>query len=787
MKKQYYLENLGCANCAAKMETHLQKQKGIQDAVIDFVNKKLLIESSDEMNEEQLAAIILPVVTKIEKDVKLVDWEVYKSASRKLPSPSAFHSEGHTCDDSGCHSEHEHNNNCCHDGQEDEDTCCRGGQEQKQDTCCHSGHKQEGTSSNADDIPHGKQIIEKQNHGHKHSHGGGAAEKSQLFLLIIGTLVGFGSLFLLPEGPLQFLGILAGYLIIGYEVLYTALLNILKGELFDENFLMAIATVGAFCIGEYPEALAVMILYQIGEYLQDLAVDKSRKHLTDAMNIKAEYANIQTPTGLKVIAPEDVKAGDIILVKPSERIPLDGIVVEGESFVDTSSLTGEAVPRRASKSDDVLSGCINGSGTLSIQVTKPYTESTVAKILDLVENASARKSPTENFITKFARVYTPIVVIGALLMALLPPIISGTFDFAPWIYKACGFLVVSCPCALVISVPLGFFGGIGCASKNGIVVKGSNYLEALNNVTYAVFDKTGTLTKGTFSVTAIVPENSFTADTLSEYAAAIESFSTHPIAKSIVRSCTVSFDTNLVSEYEEIAGHGIKAHYKGDLILLGNETLLSINQISFEPTKESSGTIAYLAINGVYAGYFVIADEIKEDSKIAVHNLKKLGIKTIMLTGDTESAAAAVAKELDLDLYYSNLLPGDKVDKIEELLSKTAKNEAVLFTGDGINDAPVLMRADVGVAMGGVGSDAAIEAADIVLMTDEPALLERAIRIARFTRKIVSENIVLSLGIKAIVLFLLAIGKGSMWLAVFADVGVAMIAILNSLRTLRLR
>lgn len=754
MTKQYYLENLGCANCAAKMENQLGKQELIHEVIIDFINKKLILKYSETLKEEELYSKVSSIVTDIEKDVKLVDWESYRRQSFSYPGRTGNENESFLT-----HSE--------------EDSCCADRE-----------HSQNREYPHEHSQNHGFKHSHAHGHSHTHEHGDNA-EKPKLYLLIAGSVIGFGSLVIFPEGTPQFIGILLGYLIIGYEVLYTALHNITKGQVFDENFLMAIATVGAFCIGEYPEALAVMILYQIGEYLQYRAVDKSRKHLTAAMNIKAEYANIQTSDGIKTIAPEAVNVGDIILVKPSERIPLDGIITEGSSFVDTSSLTGESVPRKVASGDDILSGCINGSGTLSIRVTKPYKESTVAKILDLVENASARKSPTENFITKFARIYTPIVVIGAVLLAILPPIIAGTFDFSPWIYKACGFLVVSCPCALVISVPLGFFGGIGCASKNGIVVKGSNYLEALNNITCAVFDKTGTLTKGTFSVISIVPENGFTKEILLEYAAALESFSTHPIGKSIVNACESSFNTAEVSNYEEIAGHGIKALYKNQELLLGNEKLLSMNQITCSSGNEIHGTIAHLAVDGQYAGYLIIADEIKEDSKSAVSSLKKLGIKTIMLTGDTEKTASAVAKELDLDNYYASLLPGDKVAKVEELLSEISKKEKLLFIGDGINDAPVLMRADVGVAMGGVGSDAAVEAADIVLMTDEPSLLERVIKIARFTRKIVSENIILSLTVKGIVMLFLAIGMGSMWLAVFADVGVAMIAILNSLRVLR--
>lgn len=762
MRKQYYLNNLGCANCAAKIEAKLNKQSDFKEALIDFVNKKLIIEYDKDLSEETITGIVTPIITSIEKDVTLTPWEQYKG----ITAPGDFEKQ-HEQEECGCGGVH--SGQCTHEHSHEHDCSC--------------GHNHEHSHSHAhthDNLS----AAHENSHAHSHIHDS-KLDTSKLLLLIAGTAIGYGSLALLPEGLPQIIGALLGYIIIGYEVLYTAVRNIFRGQIFDENFLMSIATVGAICVGDYAEALAVMILYQIGEFLQGMAVDKSRKNLAKAMNIKAEYANLQIDGAIKSVPPEDVSVGDIILVKPSERIPLDGIVTEGTSFIDTSSLTGESVPRKAEVDDEILSGCINGSGSLYIRVTKPYTESTVAKVLDLVENATARKSPTENFITKFARVYTPIVVVAALLMAVVPPVVTGTFDFSPWIYKACGFLVVSCPCALVISVPLGFFGGIGCASKNGIIVKGSNYLEALNNVSYAVFDKTGTLTKGTFKVTEISPQGGLTKDTFLEYAAAVESFSTHPIGKSIINAYSQAPQVSEVKNYEEIAGHGIRADYKEHDILLGSTKLLDAHNISYPQINAGNGTITHLCVDGSYGGYLIIADEIKEDSRQAVSGLKELGIKTIMLTGDTEGTAKAVADEIGLDAFYAGLLPGDKVDKIEEIIENKSPKEKVLFVGDGINDAPVLARADIGAAMGGVGSDAAIEAADIVLMTDEPSLLKRAVYIARCTRKIVTQNIVLSLGIKALVLILLAAGMGSMWLAVFADVGVAMIAIVNSLRVLK--
>lgn len=767
MEKQYCLEHLGCANCAAKIEAKLNKRSDIKTAVIDFAHKKLILDYIGNLEEEELITEITAVVTGIEAGTAVIPWADYKAQGQlhKSPSHSHHHEDAHTCGQNSHHCKHSH-----HD------------------------HEQPDSfqpSGNA----HTHQQKKNQSLAHSHTHGdnNNTSSSLQIIMLIVGTAVGFASIAFLPEGILQFLGVLAGYLLIGYQVLITAVRNIFHGEIFDENFLMSIATIGAFAIGEYPEALAVMILYQIGEYLQDKAVDKSRRQITDAMNIKAESANLKTPDGIISVSPEDVNIGDFILVRPSERIPLDGVVAEGSSFIDTSSLTGESVPRKVSPEDEILSGCINGSSTLTVKVTKPYTESTVAKVLDLVENATARKSPTENFITKFARIYTPVVVIAALLLALLPPIINGTFDFIPWIYKACGFLVVSCPCALVISVPLGFFGGIGAASKNGIVIKGSNYLEALNHVTYAVFDKTGTLTKGTFHITQITPSAAITGTkeekehTMLSFAAAAESFSTHPIARSVITAFGQSIDTADVTGYEEVAGRGVKAVYKNQTILLGNSKLMDTFQIAYEKTSATQGTVSYLAVDGIFYGSIVIADEIKTDSKKAISQLKSRGIKTIMLTGDTRATADAVADEIGLDAAYSQLLPGDKVNKLEEIIKQANPKEKVLFAGDGINDAPVLARADIGVAMGGLGSDAAVEAADIVLMTDEPSLLGKAIAIARYTRKIVTENIIFSLGIKLLVMLLLSIGLGNLWIAIFADVGVALIAVVNSLRVLRIK
>ncbi|MFW5650744.1 MAG: heavy metal translocating P-type ATPase [Acetivibrio ethanolgignens] len=622
--------------------------------------------------------------------------------------------------------------------------------------------------------------------GHSHEHE--EADTKELIIGGIGAVIGFVGIALLDKSPYFLAVIILGYLLLGKEVLLNAGKNILHGEIFDENFLMAAATLGAFAIGEYPEALAVMLLYQIGEYLQGLAVDRSRKHLSEAMNIKPEFAHLKTVEGLQTIAPEKLALDDIILVKPKERIPTDGIILEGSSFIDTSSLTGESVPRKVAPGDNVLSGCLNGEEPLTLRVTTRYENSTVARVLDLVENASARKAPTENFITRFARVYTPIVVFLALALAILPPVISGSFDFIPWIYKACGFLVASCPCALVISVPLGFFGGIGSASRHGIIIKGSNYLELLNDVGYAVFDKTGTLTKGTFTLTRTVPAEGFTADEILALAASLEALSTHPIAQSIEAAYTGSQPLYEVSDYREIAGYGVEGRCDGKVLFLGSRRLLENNGINVTFSLEKTpGSVVYLSIDNSYAGYFLISDELKADTKTAIEELKSLGIHTLMLTGDTKETARLIAEEIGIDTVYSELLPADKVAKVEDLIHKqTGKGkEKLLFVGDGINDAPVLARADIGIAMGGIGSDAAVEAADIVLMTDEPSKLKTAITIAQKTRKIVTENIVFSLSVKILVLLFLAIGLGNMWLAVFADVGVALIAILNSLRVLR--
>jgi Cd2+/Zn2+-exporting ATPase len=577
---------------------------------------------------------------------------------------------------------------------------------------------------------------------------------------------------------------LASYVLVGGEVLLRALRNILKGEIFDENFLMSIATIGAFAIGEYPEGVAVMIFYQIGEAFQSLAVNRSRKSIAALMDIRPDYANLKTLAGIQRVSPETVRIGDHIVVKPGEKIPLDGVVAEGVSTLDTSALTGESLPRDVEPGSPALSGSINKNGLLTIEVTKVFGESTVSKILDLVQNAGSKKSPTENFITKFARYYTPAVVFSALALALLPPLFIPQASFTQWLHRALVFLVVSCPCALVISIPLSFFGGIGGASRKGILIKGSNYLETLTQVNTVVFDKTGTLTKGVFKVTKIVSER-FSPEGLLFYAAHAESNSTHPIGLSIRNAYTGEIEAEKIRDYEEIAGKGISVRIGEDAVLAGNCKLLEAAHIPF-PAVQDPGTLVYLAVNHEFAGYLVISDELKPDSLRAVQDLRAAGVRQIaMLTGDSKVVGEAIAQEIGLDTVYAELLPHQKVERLEALEQETASSGKLVFVGDGINDAPVLARSDVGIAMGGLGSDAAIEAADIVLMTDEPAKIPEAIRIARKTRTIVWQNIIFALGVKGVVLVLGALGIATMWEAVFGDVGVMVIAILNAMRAMK--
>lgn len=620
---------------------------------------------------------------------------------------------------------------------------------------------------------------------HHHVHEEEKNDKVLLARVILAiVLFSFAMIFTsAPTFKISLLGI--SYLIAGYDILIKALKNIIKGKVFDENFLMGIATLGAIGIKEYPEAVMVMVLYQIGEYLQDKAVEKSQNSITELMDIRPDYANIEKNGDLTKISPYEVKIGDTIIVKTGEKIPLDGIIIDGTATLDTSALTGESRPREVKIGDEAISGCINTNGLLKIRVTKEYGQSTVSKILDLVENASSKKTKTENFITKFAKIYTPVVVLAALFLAILPPLIFGS-NFSVWINRALTFLVISCPCALVISVPLGFFAGIGGASKCGILVKGSSYLELLSKPETIVFDKTGTLTQGCFKVVKIVQQEDTTKEELLELTAYAESYSNHPIALSIKKAYDKNIDKNRISEISEIAGNGVRAEINGCSILVGNENLLKNHNISYQKANET-GTIVYTAKNSKFLGYIVISDKLKEDAQKAIIELKKLKLQTVMLTGDTEESGLTVAKELNIDKAYTQLLPIDKVDKIEDIIEQKTKNKSVIFVGDGINDAPVLTRADVGIAMGGLGSDAAIEAADVVIMDDKPTKVATAIKIAKQTLTIVKENIAFALGIKVLFLILGAFGFVTMWGAVFADVGVTLIAVLNSLRALKIK
>mgnify|MGYP004586425271 FL=1 len=602
--------------------------------------------------------------------------------------------------------------------------------------------------------------------------------------LIIGTILYLIAVIGDFKGALALILFVASYLLIGGKVVLTAIKNIARGQLFDENFLMTVATIGAFSISEYPEAVAVMLFYEIGETIQGYAVNKSRSSISSLMDIRADYANIIIDGKEKKVSPETVKVEDIILVKPGEKIPLDGIVVEGESFVDTSALTGESVPRKIAVNDEILSGGINTNGVLKVKVTKKFGESTVSRILEMVENAANKKANTEKFITKFAKVYTPIVVALAILIAVVPSIFIKDALFSTWLYRALVFLVVSCPCALVVSVPLGFFAGIGGASKKGVLVKGSNYLELLKDLETVVFDKTGTLTEGVFTVTEI-NTNNIQKEKLIEIAAMAESFSNHPIAISIIKEYGKEIDKEVIEEYEEIAGHGIKAVINNEEILIGNAKLMNQFNISYNEV-DSIGTVVYCAINGEFKGSIVISDKIKENAGEALINLKAAGVKkTVMLTGDNKKTAEKVGEKVNIDEVHSELLPLGKVKEVEKLLKASNKNGRLAFVGDGVNDAPVLARADIGIAMGGIGSDAAIEAADVVLMKDDINALVDAINVSKKTNKILWQNIIFALGVKVIVMVLGTFGIANMWTAVFADVGVTIIAIINSTRCFR--
>ena len=611
-------------------------------------------------------------------------------------------------------------------------------------------------------------------------------QKKQLGKILVAAIICVPTVILSMPDWVKLVLYLIGYLIVGLEILEKALKNIKNGQVFDENFLMSIATIGAFLLGEYLEGIAVMLFYQIGELFQSYAVNQSRKSISDLMDIRPDHAVVLRDSQEEVVDPEEVVVGEVIVVRPGEKVPLDGTIIEGNSSLDTAALTGESVPTTVTSGETILSGCINLTGVLKIRVEKEFEQSTVARILDLVENASSQKAKVENFITRFARYYTPIVVMAAAVLAVIPPLFLPYYPFAVWIYRALTFLVISCPCAFVISIPLSFFGGIGAASRSGILVKGSNYLELLSNAEFAVFDKTGTLTEGVFRVSEIVPEGMEQEDLLG-IAAYAEAYSSHPIAQSILEAYGKPIDRTQIHEINEIAGRGIWANVGEIEVYAGNAKLMQDIGIEY-PKEVPAGTIVYIVVDYVYAGYLLIADVVKSDAKKAIEDLKKIGIKkTVMLTGDSDLIGRRIAEKLGMDEVYTQLLPEDKVTRIERLIERKSNKGTLVFVGDGINDAPVLARADVGIAMGGLGCDAAIEAADVVIMTDEPSKLAAMIKIARKTVKICRENIVLALGIKAVVLLLGALGIADMWAAVFADVGVAVLAILNAMRTLYIK
>lgn len=731
MEIKLVLNGLDCANCANKIEDKVNKINGVKEATVNFSTTVLTAEIKEENLKSEIINEIKSIVKKLEPHVKVEEKIDNKEIKNKTKA----------CTSSCCSKDNDH-----HEGSKDK---------------IHEYSHEKEESSN------GKIEILKDN-----------------WLLIVGAIIYAIALLYNGNNKISIILFVASYLAIGGEVILTAIKNILRGEVFDENFLMSIATIGAFFIGEYPEAVAVMLFYQIGEVFQGYAVNKSRKSISSLMNIRADYANVLR-NGIEFkVSPEEVNLEEIIVIKPGERVPLDGTVIEGTSFLDTSALTGESVPREVKTSDEILSGAINDNGVLKVKVNKEYGESTVARILELVENASNKKAPTEKFITKFSKVYTPIVVFIAIIVAIVPPLLIKDATFSEWLYKALSLLVVSCPCALVVSIPLGFFSGIGAASKKGILVKGGNYLEALKESEIVVFDKTGTLTKGVFKVTNINAKN-ISEDELLEITAIGESNSNHPIALSIANAYGKEINKNEIESYKEVAGHGVEAIIKGKKVLLGNSKLMKSNNISYDEV-DTIGTIVHIAIDGEYKGNIVISDEVKENVKEALTELKSVGIKkTIMLTGDSKVVADKVAKAIGIDEVHAELLPSDKVNKVEEILNKKSANGKVLFVGDGINDAPVLARADIGIAMGGVGSDAAIEAADVVLMKDKVEAISEAIRVSRKTSKILWQNIIFSLAIKVAVMILVIFGLTNMWAAVFADVGVTLLAVLNSMRIIR--
>ena len=785
MKKELMLGGLTCAHCAETIGEVVKNINGVQRSHMNFVSKKLILEIDSCYDEDEVIKEVIQLIDSIEPGL---DIQVVTSKQKKVNKEDIILG-GLTCAHcaevigdrvqsiDGVKNSHLNFVNkkltLEIDSGINKDKVINSVIELIDSIEPGLDIQVQNKSESAKEI---KKVEKKKDNS-----------KKDLFKIIAGVLVFIFAFYQEATGiesRYSLIVFMVSYILVGGDVLYKALRNIKTGRIFDENFLMTVATVGAISIGEPSEAVGVMLFYKIGEYLQELAVGKSRKSISDLMQIRPDVANLKVGNSLKVVDPEEVEIGDYIVVKPGEKVPLDGLVVEGNSMVDTSALTGESVLRTVNKGDELLSGFINKNALLTVQVTKDFSESTVSKILDMVENASSKKSKTENFISVFSRYYTPIVVTLAALLAILPPVFIKGALFSEWIHRGLIFLVVSCPCALVLSIPLSYFSGIGVASKHGILIKGSNYLEALRYVDTVVFDKTGTLTEGVFDVVK-VKSVGVSEDELMKFASIAEANSNHPIAKSILKYYDKQIDLNKIEEYEEIAAHGIKAKYENSTVLAGNEKLMKTNNIKIERSTEI-GTIVYVAVNNKFVGYIVIADKIKEDSKDAIKKIKEQGIKkTVMLTGDNKDVADSVAKRLKLDKVFSNLLPNEKVEKIEELYLSRSEKEKIAFVGDGINDAPVLARVDVGIAMGGLGSDAAIEAADIVIMTDEPSKIAEGIKISKKTYKIVWQNIIFALAVKVIVLILGAAGMASMWEAVFADVGVALIAVLNAMRIMK--
>jgi Cd2+/Zn2+-exporting ATPase len=776
-KRELILEGLDCASCATKIENGVKGVDGVSFCSVNFATQTLTLEAE----KEEVVAEAKQIVKKLEPHIHIKEKTKRTSSSNK----QIFLLKGLDCA------------NCA--SKIDAQVKNIPGITASGLDFVSKNLTVEVADSNQMEIvtdqvkaiinrlePDVEVVaINKETH-RNHDHGTGETKKTIWKLAIGGVLTAIAAFGGLPEAFEIALFVVA-YFIAGGDVVARALKNITRGQVFDENFLMAIATLGAFAIKEFPEAVAVMLFYQVGELFQGIAVNRSRKSISALMDIRPDYANVKIGNEVQQVSPEKVNIGEIIIVKPGEKVPLDGKVIDGSSMVDTSALTGESVPREVEPGENVLSGFINKNGVLTVQVTKEFGESTVSKILDLVQNASSRKAPTESFITKFARYYTPVVVITAAALAFLPPLIVEGASFADWIYRALVFLVISCPCALVVSIPLGFFGGIGGASKNGILIKGGNYLEALNDVKYVVFDKTGTLTKGVFDVTGIYPAGNSTEEELLEYAALAEVHSNHPIALSIRKAYGKDINESALEDYNEISGHGIQVTVNNKEILVGNAMLMKKEGISFEQPNVI-GTLVHIAVDKEYAGYIVISDKVKEDSTEAIRMLKELGVKkTVMLTGDAKAVGEAVGHELGLDEVRAELLPHQKVEEVEKLDLQKSPKEKLIFVGDGINDTPVLARADVGIAMGGLGSDAAIEAADVVIMTDEPSKIASAIKIAKRTRTIVWQNIIFALGVKGVFLLLGAFGIATMWEAVFSDVGVTVLAVLNAMRVLKVK